>query len=961
MNDLNGLPKNLDLNDWIENCLHSDDELLRQTALEELSVIGIPPYLQQRIREIEGTDSSETCKSLAKWVSSIDRAKSELRPRLRKLDLNPESLKILLDNSEPAMAIALMQSLRKSPSEETLELWRNRLLEEKNTKLIQVGLTLLAKFGKKEDANLAPLFLANSDVEVICAAMSLLQQQDTDKFIGNIKHGLVSKSFKVQLHAVHLLKNINATEAIKYIVAFLKSKNPIIRQKSLRELMLMPFDSVANLFLQFLSIETNSLLLVKAGFVIAFNPKPDFPLKIFDIYFLANGVKKHILQLILKQNVEAVHSAGILDIPVEEYMSQLKSKLNSRRSEMIIQLALKDLDSNNSDIRLAAVERLTNFIEREDIRAALQARLDIELDAEIRQTIERLISVSKEEAVEDSEVSLKKEWIYEAAEFLSMKPKAQKAYIRSITDPDDFRENRLMLHEVIKEKLNRGVLLFLLKKISELGTRLEVKVLKKLLDVADPAIVAATIRAIAKCEMDQILPVLNQLLIHDDPRVKTAALEVYVMADKEGAVQYLESMLNSTNVSTRRLGLAFLPQLDYSSAESLLWNLLKYEANGDLRMQAFYMIAANPTEDGIISLYQHVHNKDGVLKEPYNEIWDAALLSVKSVFGKDREELEQLCIEGLARREKEAEAGEEYSYDNLVGQDKPKMLASDKVPETLIEQIQANIIEFKSFYIAGSIPLAILLLSMFIGGEGQISNSEYRKRVNRASKTKFLSTKPDAGPNTQVGGSDWQGTLKSGARKILGGTAYINALKTSVKECEEIRKRYEQDTREYYLKLANDSKVAPETRQIAEARLNPSFAKGTSAWESENFTEAELYFEKAVKDPSLNGVGKCFAFQKLAEIAEKQGNKTKWIQRMDQFFKELKNMPGYENVEAFSDFAGIYGKMKLVGGEAANNPAVRQAVLDNLKQKGYSDQEANKSLDALKNMDKLFNKNFKKH
>jgi HEAT repeat protein len=937
------LPEKLDLNDWIQFSLDSEEEIDRQIALEELASTGVPPYLTARIREISARDASSVCRQLALWIESVEKARIELKPQLKNLELSPINIIMLLENADASLATVLIQMLRKAPPEEILDQWRHGIKTEKNPRMLQVGLTLLGKFGRAEDAAGAVGFLEHADSEVVCSALSLLLNQDSELFKQQVRKGLTSKSFKIQLHAVHLLRSIDLEEAIQYIQAFLFSKNPLIRQKALRELMLVPFDRVSQIFLQYLSREIQALLLVKAGFVIAFNPLPDFPLKLFDIFQFSRDAKKHILQMILKQLVESIQSAGVLKQTFEEYTQELKQKINFKRSELVIRCALKDLGNSDKNMRLSAVDRLAPYCEYPSITQALARHLQNEADEEVKASIEAITGGGQvlPQVVDKS--------LNEVQDFIALGPKEQRGFLRQIRTNEGWHENRNLLSKLLGENLKKNVQLEIIRLFGQFGSRIDTGSVVSFIDDQDPSIVAAAIKTVGTIDLDVMLPHINRFLAHEDPRIKSAALEVYVLADKEGAIQYLSSMLRSTALPTRRVGLSLLPQLDYSSAEPLIWRLLKYEGNNELKIQAAYMVAANPTKEGLYKLFAISHKKEGELKEGYEDLWNLALVSAESLFATSRENVEAECWEAFkADSERKIEDKSAYSYSSVVGEADILGVGAEEADKTFIETLYLHLLEFKTFYAAG---LLIFMPVMYYLFSSEPETKVTVSKTGKTAKVNFMPTQKSM--STQVGSEDWKGTLKSGARELLSGKGYQAALSNGAREIQSFRADYDRNYQQYLIDKANDSSEPEETRQLYEAHLNPAFANAVKAWEAENYSEAELYYERAVEDQQLNPVGRCFALQKLLEIAQNRKDKTTWLKWQDRLMKELKKIPGYEGVKGIENFGQMYIRMVEIsqhlkgGGDSA-------PITNHLMKTGESEAEARESLEALKNIDKLF-------
>lgn len=939
------IPEKLDLNEWIDLALHSEDEVGRQIALEELSATGIPPYMLARIREISARDTSSVCRQLAAWLDSLDRAKAELKAQMKGLEITPENIRSLLVPSEPARAVVISQMLRRAPSEDMLQRWRDLLGAEKNAKMIEIGLTLLAKFGKPSDADLAPMLLAEHDSDIVCAALTLLQQQDAGLFKKHVRTGLASKSFKIQLHAVHLLRMVDCDEAVKYIQAFLFHKNALIRQKALREMMLVDYSLVENLCLQYLGREIQPLLLVKAGFVAAFNPSTDSPLKIYDILNMASGNKKHILNLVLKQSLEAIQASGILKQPIESYMNELRQKILFRKSEQVIRCALRDLTNKEPAFRSAAVDRLLPYAEYPSIKATLLKHLEIEKDPDIRVSIESAVGEEKAKIPATSTDKI------DPAAFHALPLKEQRQQIASIRSDDAYLKNRQAIIEIFAEFLKKSVVLDILKLINRFGSRLDSAAVAAKLEDKDPSVAAMALKTLGKIDIDAILPHLNRFLAHDDPRIKSAALELFMLADKEGAIQYLSSMLRSASIATRRLGLSLLPQLDYPSAEPMLWHRLEHEVNGELKVQVGYMVAANPTKDGLKKLYAFSHDKNGEVKRGCEEIWQLALISAESSLHKTSEEIEASCWENFKiEQEVLSEEKAAYAYKSVIGESG----SDDLLPEDDVDPVEKfflHLFEFKWHYIIGAVALTPFIWNIF--SVAPVITHPKKHRTEAGAQTSFLKTESVSNKKTQVGTEDWQGTLKTGAREILSGRGYSQILATSRTEVERVYSDYNKDFRQHMLDLTNNPDETEEVRMLAAANLNASFVQANRAWIEGNFSEAEMYFEQAVNDPQMNSFGRCVALQKLGELAETKKDKLSWLKWQDRLMKELKTMPGYEDIQGFENFAATFGKMIEIS-QSLSSGGSAEAIVEGLKSQGESDSSARESVDVLKNMDAKF-------
>jgi len=157
--------------------------------------------------------------------------------------------------------------------------------------------------------------------------------------------------------------------------------------------------------------------------------------------------------------------------------------------------------------------------------------------------------------------------------------------------------------------------------------------------------------------------------------------------------------------------------------------------------------------------------------------------------------------------------------------------------------------------------------------------------------------------------------------------------------------------------LANNPNASEEERMVASANLNSNFHSATRAWDAGNISEAESYYEQAANDQNLNSFGKMTALQRLVEISEKKQDRLAWVKWQDRLLKEMKNMPGNENIAAFADFGKTFGKM-LELSQSLSAGTSPDAVMEKLRADGESEESARSSIEALKHMDENFRKYF---
>lgn len=391
-------PKSLDLEEWVIFGLEDPAENSRILSLEEISSSGASDETLDRINQILAKDPSPTCQNISARILSQKASQAvEITP-LDVSTLTPDFVKGLFDEPDYHPRLALIRSIRSSPPAFLLEGLRNCLFGENSQEVIEAGLSLLLRFGDPSDASIAATFLGSESPAILNSALGVIKKFNIELLKQALPGVLVSGDPIIRIHAIRYLRGIDPSEALLHLKSILFSKDVTLRQFALRELLLIPFQEAESLYLQYISAETAPLLLVISGLSIASNPHPSIPMKLFDIFLAARGIKQRILGLIVNQSVQCIKDSGILDEPIEAYLASLKGTLEERRTAHLVTLALRDIDHTDLEIRRNAVERLKNFSHLPKVSEAFSKRAFLETDDEIKT---QLLSATGQQKIED--------------------------------------------------------------------------------------------------------------------------------------------------------------------------------------------------------------------------------------------------------------------------------------------------------------------------------------------------------------------------------------------------------------------------------------------------------------------------------------------------------------------------------------------------------------------------------
>lgn len=640
-------PVSLDLNEWYGFLLADPRESVRLTVLEEFAASGFPGAFFDLLTRIAAEDTSPACRERAASLIESGVRKDEAEHLAAGFEATPESLRELFAQASPSLRRALLKTAWNPPSQALLDLWRDHLLTESSPDIVATGLSLLTHGSDPRDVVLASTFLGSPSAEVVAAAVDLLFRHDREALKERLADLLAHSDPDIRFHAIRRLAAIDQQEALRFLNAAVEGNEPDSRRRAIRELALLPANATQPSFVRVLGLETQPLLLVIAGRALSEKPTLEMPPLIYDILLVSQGAKKHILNLILRQMVRSITEAGLLKEPAEAYLEQLRKELESRRADLAVSLAMRDLRHPDPDVRTLVLERLSPLARDPRIRKALKTRLKLETVPEIKTKVAAMLEEAPASTSSD-----------------------QGGSNFSISTREQFAEQREGLFRLLGESADRPLVIRVLKLFQRFGDPCDAARLLPLLKRRnnDPSMVANLVKTIAHLDADAVETVINPLLRDENLAVKAVALEVLVTCDKEGALGHLVAMLSSPSAAVRRKGLSILPLFDGVSVEPLLLKVLSDDPDPDLQAQAGFLIASNPTEPGMKAVYRHTHPSGKPVGNEMSELWDTARPAAATFFGRPSETVDAWLALEIAREEAaRAAESKAYAFPNVVG------------------------------------------------------------------------------------------------------------------------------------------------------------------------------------------------------------------------------------------------------------------------------------------------------
>ncbi|HOY66486.1 MAG TPA: hypothetical protein PLP29_06325 [Candidatus Ozemobacteraceae bacterium] len=905
------LPATLDQAEWLKLGLSSAQPLERLLAIEEIAFQGLVGDFSGPLDRIAVSDDSDLCRARAEQLLTGHR-KRQIDRKIEKVELTPERTRALLEVGEETLKRIVQLSLRRPPAPDVLEAWRSSLLGEESPEVVRVGLTLLAKFGTAADAALALAFTGHASPAVVTAAIDLLHAQSLDQFKERIVQFLTADDLEIRLHAIRKLRSFDPAEAQVYLRSLLSARDPLIRQRGLRELLLVPFAETEALYLAYLAAEPAPLLLVLAGSAVAMNPSPDLPLKLYDIFAAARGTRAHILQLVIRQLLTTIKESGILQEPIDSYLEKLKTTLEQRKLQTTCRLALDDLTHEDPEVRLEAIRKLRAGIGLPNVREALERHLPVESSEEAKELLQQILGTAKEEFTAEGLRQKVRD-----GSFHDLDPKAQKRYLAVIRDSDTFKELRETIGILLLAKLDRSVLLHLFDRISSFGQAWDPKPLFPHLKHEDPGVVAAALRTIGRFDPDCISYEIPNFLRHDDVRVKTAALELYLVSDKASALQYLAGMLKAPALKLRKNGLSLLATVDFPSAQRLLQEYIPTERNVEARIQAAFILAANPTREGFRLLYECSHDKDGILLPAFQDLWDSAIAGAIPLLAPDIAALmADLQPSQAPTPAPEADKQPAYAFrkvtasstKNLYGEKDPlagqALAASDAETQAreVLDRAASSADRNRMVLAAAAVVLVMAGLWWLAGDRIRLPGAgDGRPAVVHESSAVRMEESGGDAPAMVAG-------TRGSAGQFLTGSSYANTMKSMHAERLSISLEFARKSEAALNDTLRQMSVDPNYRGYAEFYLNENCKLGLECIEKGNYPEAREYLLKALDDPAITEEARVLVCQSLLGIGYEVGDKVTLEKAMDRLLSMIpeKDLPKEYSRQAVKEaFAGL--------------------------------------------------------
>jgi len=610
--------------------LSSPDPSIRFSVLSRIEEI---PLTADQIAEFRGLLASE-CepgirfhmqKVLARFEpgeqSRPDR--SGISELLRQPARDEISLALYLESVKRGDAQTVADELRKSG-------WVNF-----SAQLLPSVLKFLKKFGTAEDVDAVAALCSHNDPRVLSAAVEALEKLSPERLREHIVPLLLNANSGIRSRAVRILYRFDPSEALRHFESMLFSNSEEEKQAALFHSFFFPFKQIESLMLRYISVETDSELIKKAGLVFMANPDRQIPLRLLEARQACVGEKYQLIDTILKGVLQSLFQAGLVNAEPAQMLEVLESHFREKRIRLYIERFSLGLKSGDAETRLKSALKLCELIRHgvEEPRTLIGEFLKKETDEKIAARVRQFLESGRLEP--ESAARLEPEAVRRKEQ-----PVQQKAFI------DILPEQRHKIYDAInRENYGQqmaGIVGFfaqlpveeqitILGVIERAGTRKETELMLRCLESDNVDLLTAAIDALSVVNPDALHPLLPQLIKHRFDEVKVAAIKVFALFDKKQAISLVEQMLHSIRPVQRRNAIFCLAHFDYASVSQILLAALKNEGDEENQQQIFSILLSNADEETFFQVYVEARSGRSTRSELYARLYAGLVAKIIAV------------------------------------------------------------------------------------------------------------------------------------------------------------------------------------------------------------------------------------------------------------------------------------------------------------------------------------------
>lgn len=561
----------------LKNNLLSSDEIIILSTLEDIERHSPTNQIKELLEEIIKDSIDPIIKFQIKKTLSIVNLKLSQK-NISILSDHIETL-IVKQGSLEALAIAI-SLLERSEAVIAIDVLRNHNWQNFPEMIIPTFCRFFKKFGSQRDAPQLIELTRSINPIIILVALDALEIIEPSSLPEIIKPLLHSKIPKIKAQAFRALYRFKPSDSINALKTMLFSDNLEQKEIALFHCKSINFSEIEDILLEFVSKCNNPLLLGKVTQIFQNNANIELPAKLYKISLNLDGTHKNLIKGMLLGVIRALNEKGVIKCSIQEYLDQIKQNsliaTAPSQSEGFTNLNtqtnvtnIEQKNSENETINLFSLPDL-NIITKEITKDIIKEYESLDLNNKIR-------------------------------------------YLRKM-DFDGYKVFRSVLPQLVRKTKDKE-LAAIIKLIGRFGKTDDSGLIRDFIHSKNPTEACAAIEALAKIDPEFLIVYLPQLMQSKIGKIRLVSTRIFSKIDQNQAVSLVKSLLLSSSVKQRVLGISLSILIDFSTIKNALLLAFYKETNTDLIDKLSLILSSNPDLDIMVHVYNAYIKSNDVIKE----------------------------------------------------------------------------------------------------------------------------------------------------------------------------------------------------------------------------------------------------------------------------------------------------------------------------------------------------------
>ncbi len=497
---------------------------------------------------------------------------------------------------------------------------------------------VIRTFGRnwpEDKFNIIINYLNSESLVLKLASLRTMVHLKPELLLNELPDLLASSDPEIKALAIRALVKIDKEEALNHLQALLLSPTKTERLAGIQNCLFLPFETVKPLLLKYFAAETNSELLIKAGWIIEMNPDVEVPFTLFEISERSPAKKADLVRKVLNEAVRLLNQSGILGDKFAAYTRKLQIWVSKRNALRFVRQVVTKLDSET--IAPEIEQKITVTIKQPIVNEAFKEALNWPLSELVKSRLAKYLGVS----YHDSAQTIQEEQKKESEPVVPEKTKqslSQFEMLESLTPEKAAEKFDKLLLVITNKNSSSDLKIAVLQCLTRCKLSGAEDVATRMINHRDVAVATAAVEYLGIVNPDCIFPYLGQCLKVSDVGMKSAALGILKNFDYNQAISSLRAMMYSTDNNQQKMAMECIGQFDFALIRDMLTEFLCLDYNEGLLEAGLCHFAANPSADNVYSLYKIEQAHPGKIAEQARSLREACPEPTEEIAGTLSEE-----------------------------------------------------------------------------------------------------------------------------------------------------------------------------------------------------------------------------------------------------------------------------------------------------------------------------------